>query len=46
MAGLVPAIHVFLLRCGQDVAARVKPGHDGCWGRNWLPEWPAPAIRR
>jgi hypothetical protein len=28
MAGLVPAIHVFLLRRGQDVDARVKPGHD------------------
>jgi hypothetical protein len=27
MAGLVPAIHVFL--CGQDVDARHKAGHDG-----------------
>jgi hypothetical protein len=26
MAGLVPAIHVFLR--GQDVDARDKPGHD------------------
>jgi hypothetical protein len=26
MAGLVPAIHVFL--CGQDVDAWDKPGHD------------------
>jgi hypothetical protein len=25
MAGLVPAIHVFL---AEDVDARVKPGHD------------------
>jgi hypothetical protein len=38
MAGLVPAIHVFLLRDGlekihaempQDVDGRDKPGHDG-----------------
>jgi len=28
MAGLVPAIHVFL-SCGKDVDARDKPGHDG-----------------
>jgi hypothetical protein len=28
MAGLVPAIHVFFLRCGQDVDARHKAGHD------------------
>jgi hypothetical protein len=27
MAGLVPAIHVFLA-CGKDVDARDKPGHD------------------
>jgi hypothetical protein len=27
MAGLVPAIHVFLCR-GEDVDARDKPGHD------------------
>jgi hypothetical protein len=27
MAGLVPAIHVFLA-CGQDVDARHKAGHD------------------
>jgi len=27
MAGLVPAIHVFLMR--QDVDARHKAGHDG-----------------
>jgi hypothetical protein len=31
MAGLVPAIHVFL-RCKQDVDARVKPAHDGLAG--------------
>jgi hypothetical protein len=38
LAGLVPAIHVFLLRDGlekihvkilQDVDGRDKPGHDG-----------------
>jgi hypothetical protein len=29
MAGLVPAIHVFLLAAKQDVDARDKPGHDG-----------------
>jgi NitT/TauT family transport system ATP-binding protein len=28
MAGLDPAIHVFLLLCRQDVDARDKPGHD------------------
>jgi len=29
MAGLVPAIHVFLeSRCKQDVDARHKAGHD------------------
>ena len=28
MAGLVPAIHVFLLSASQDVDARDKPGHD------------------
>ena len=30
MAGLVPAIHVFLLSGFKDVDARVKPGHDEC----------------
>jgi hypothetical protein len=29
MAGLVPAIHVFLLAPHQDVDARDKRGHDG-----------------
>ena len=29
MAGLDPAIHVFLRRCCQDVDARLKAGHDG-----------------
>jgi hypothetical protein len=28
MAGLVPAIHVFLLRQPKNVDARDKPGHD------------------
>jgi hypothetical protein len=28
MAGLVPAIHVFLVACHQDVDARHKAGHD------------------
>ena len=28
MAGLVPAIHVFLAAMLQDVDARDKPGHD------------------
>jgi hypothetical protein len=28
MAGLDPAIHVFLACAGKDVDARVKPGHD------------------
>src|SRR5450830_1990403 len=28
MAGLVPAIHVFLLQYGQDVDGRNKSGHD------------------
>ena len=32
MAGLVPAIHVFILEMQQDVDARHKAGHDerGC----------------
>jgi hypothetical protein len=29
MAGLVPAIHVFLATATKDVDARDKPGHDG-----------------
>jgi hypothetical protein len=29
MAGLVPAIHVFLACGAKNVDARVKPGHDG-----------------
>ena len=29
MAGLVPAIHVFLASVNQDVDARDKRGHDG-----------------
>ncbi len=36
MAGLVPAIHVFIRGAPVDapVDARVKPGHDGVvWGR-------------
>jgi hypothetical protein len=28
MAGLVPAIHVFLAGCRKDVDARHKAGHD------------------
>jgi len=28
MAGLVPAIHVFLVRGTKNVDARDKPGHD------------------
>jgi hypothetical protein len=28
MAGLVPAIHVFLAPTSEDVDARDKPGHD------------------
>jgi hypothetical protein len=28
MAGLVPAIHVFLLERSQEVDARHKAGHD------------------
>jgi hypothetical protein len=29
MAGLVPAIHVFVSGSKKDVDARDKPGHDG-----------------
>jgi hypothetical protein len=28
MAGLVPAIHVLLVACFEDVDARDKPGHN------------------
>jgi hypothetical protein len=31
MAGLVPAIHVFLAANVSDVDARHKPGHDEEW---------------
>ena len=31
MAGLVPAIHVFLAPLKEDVDARYKPGHDELW---------------
>jgi hypothetical protein len=31
MAGLVPAIHVFLTCGDKDVDARDKPGHDDVW---------------
>ena len=37
MAGLVPAIHVFLSARTKDVDARDKPGHDG--GENGAPSW-------
>jgi hypothetical protein len=30
MAGLVPAIHVFVEHEKKDVDARLKAGHDGC----------------
>jgi hypothetical protein len=33
MAGLVPAIHVFLTHDTKDVDARDKPGHDEEWGQ-------------
>jgi hypothetical protein len=33
MAGLVPAIHVFLASGDEDVDARDKPGHDDFGGR-------------
>jgi hypothetical protein len=32
MAGLVPAIHVFLSGRAEDVDGRDKPGHDGVQG--------------
>jgi len=38
MAGLVPAIHVFLM--GRDVDAREKPGHGGVVLR--VPGWLSP----
>jgi hypothetical protein len=31
MAGLVPAIHVFLAANAKNVDARDKPGHDEEW---------------
>jgi hypothetical protein len=31
MAGLVPAIHVFLAWMSENVDARDKPGHDERW---------------
>jgi hypothetical protein len=35
MAGLVPAIHVFLLSERKDVDARHKAGHDELDGSNY-----------
>jgi hypothetical protein len=32
MAGLVPAIHVFVAMRMKNVNARDKPGHDECKG--------------
>jgi hypothetical protein len=32
VAGLVPAIHVFLAG-SEDVDARDEPGHDELWGK-------------
>jgi hypothetical protein len=39
MAGLDPAIYVFLAYCGKDVDARHKAGHDG--GENSRPHYDA-----
>jgi hypothetical protein len=36
MAGLVPAIHAFLLVAKKDVDARHKAGHDGVIVRSLL----------
>jgi hypothetical protein len=33
MAGLVPAIHVFLHVAIKDVDARHKAGHDDVWSK-------------
>jgi hypothetical protein len=33
MAGLVPAIHAFLVEAKKDVDARDERGHDGVYGR-------------
>jgi hypothetical protein len=35
MAGLDPAIHVFLAGGAEDVDARDKPGHDEWRGRSF-----------
>ena len=37
MAGLVPAIHVFLFPSKEDVDARPKAGHDGGEGVGLAP---------
>src|SRR3954466_2474169 len=37
MAGLVPAIHVFVRFGRKGVDARHKAGHDGVWGSNMTP---------
>src|ERR1700716_2695925 len=44
MAGLVPAIHVFLPG-KQDVDARVKPAHDGLSREKEVPMLPPPSPR-
>ena len=38
MAGLVPAIYVFLWRGCQDVDGRLKAGHDEIVGRSIVEE--------
>jgi hypothetical protein len=43
MAGLVPAIHVFLIKIGQDVDARHKAGHDEPHIASWKM---TPAVKR
>jgi hypothetical protein len=41
MAGLVPAIYVFLGCCSEDVDARLKAGHDdGVWPGFLRSSWP------
>jgi hypothetical protein len=46
MAGLVPAIHVFLAEAAEDVDARDKPGHDGAHIEIFIPlSVSAPLIR-
>ena len=46
MAGLVPAIHVFLACGAKDVEARHKAGHDDALQKLWFRRLPVESSSR